>query len=274
MGVLSLIFAEVHMYISMLIKKSEKQNIHIQHYKKMKTFTKALVLLLVAVSPASSVDTSLDSSISLSSSDFNSTSADTISDSDSSWSDSSSDSSSESSSDSDFGLDAVNEFIESSSCVGNPRPGGITRSGGSNNGNGSRFGFRLLNDGDEQCTDNRGQTYSFGTITNVRSFEDCANRCVQDSPLDLINKGVFRGIDFDCSRHQCNCLFDAREFNRIPQRELSRSAFRTTNQRGRGNDSVDRSRGRARRDFYCGTLVGFMDAELATSRRALRGSTN
>lgn len=177
----------------------------------------------------------------------------------------------------DANFDEMDEFIETenSRCVGNPRPGGIRRSGGSNNGNGPNFRFNLLNDGNEQCTDRGGRTYSFGTFNNIRSFEDCADKCVQDSPIDLINDGVFRGFDFNCRHNQCNCLFDAREFNIIPQRDLVRSVFRTTNQRGRGNDGIDRNRGRSANDIYCGTLVGFNmeDAELETSR-ALRGSTN
>jgi len=159
-------------------------------------------------------------------------------------------------------------------CVGDPSPNSITRSG-SNNGNGSRFAFRLLNKGHEQCTDEVGEVYQWGRFNNIRSFEDCAVTCVKESPIELINDGVFRGFDFDCKKSQCMCLFDEGELDRLSNNK--RSVFRGTDREGRGYDSIDRNRGLYAKDVYCGTLVGFMEEEEAdfeTSRRVLRGSTN
>ena len=160
-----------------------------------------------------------------------------------------------------------------SKCVGDPSPNSITRSG-SNNGNGSRFAFRLLNKGHEQCVDSRGRVYSWGRFTNIRSFEDCAVECVKESPIELINDGVFRGFDFDCKKSQCMCLFDAGEIEKLSNNK--RSVFRGTNRSGEGVKSVDRDHGLYAKDIYCGTLVGFMEeeADFKTSRRVLRGSTD
>jgi len=155
-------------------------------------------------------------------------------------------------------------------CVGDPSPS-ITRSG-SNNGNGSRFAFRLLNKGHEQCIDSLGRVYQWGRFNNIRSFEDCAEVCVKESPIELINDGVFRGFNFDCEKSQCMCLFDEGELDRLSNNK--RSVFRGTDRRGDGYDSIDRNRGLYAPDIYCGTLVGFMDEEEAgfkTSRRVLRG---
>jgi len=159
-------------------------------------------------------------------------------------------------------------------CVGDPSPNGITRSG-SNNGNGSRFAFRLLNKGHEQCIDNRGEVYQWGRFTNIRSFEDCAEVCVKESPIELINDGVFRGFNFDCNKSQCMCLFDEGELDRLSNNK--RSVFRGTDRRGNGYDSINRNRGLYAPDVYCGSLVGFMgeeEEEFKTSRRVLRGSTD
>lgn len=155
-------------------------------------------------------------------------------------------------------------------CVGDPSPNGITRSG-SNNGNGSNFAFRLLNNGHEQCIDSRGRVYSWGQFNNIRSFEDCAVTCVKESPIELINDGVFRGFDFDCKKSQCMCLFDEGELDRLSSNK--RSVFRGTNRSGEGVKSVRRDHGLYAPDIYCGTLVGFMEEEEAdfkTSRRVLR----
>ena len=159
-------------------------------------------------------------------------------------------------------------------CVGDPSPNAITRSG-SNNGNGSRFAFRLLNKGHEQCIDSLGRVYQWGRFTNIRSFEDCAEVCVKESPIELINDGVFRGFNFDCKKSQCMCLFDEGELDRLSNNK--RSVFRGgTNRRGDGYDSIDRNRGLYAPDIYCGSLVGFMEeeADFQTSRRVLRGITN
>jgi len=158
-------------------------------------------------------------------------------------------------------------------CVGDSSPNSITRSG-SNNGNGSRFAFRLLNNGNEQCIDNRGRVYSWGMFDKIRSFEDCAVECVKESPIELINDGVFRGFDFDCKNSQCMCLFDAGEIEKLSNNK--RSVFRDTNRGGKGVKSVNRDHGLYAPDVYCGSLVGFMDeeADFKTSRRVLRGSTD
>ena len=158
-------------------------------------------------------------------------------------------------------------------CVGDPEPNAITRKG-SDNGNGSRFAFRLLNDGNEMCTDDAGDVYQWGRFNNIRSFEDCAVTCVEESPLQLINDGVFRGFNFDCKKKQCMCLFDEGELDSLTGRE--RSVFRGgTDRKGRGYDSIDRNRGKYERDIFCGSLVGFMEEEvevvLQTDRPALRG---
>ena len=158
------------------------------------------------------------------------------------------------------------EFIESGNrCVGNPSPNGIRRSG-SDNGNGPNFAFRLSGE-DKQCADSRGNLYSYGKFENIRSFEECAEKCVKDSPLELINDGVFRGFDFDCHFEECNCLFDRGSLDN----SRNRGAFDRTNRREPGTGTADRNGGPAGRGWYCGTLVGFMESELATSRRALRG---
>jgi len=157
-------------------------------------------------------------------------------------------------------------------CVGDPEPNAITRKG-SDNGNGSRFAFRLLNNGNEMCTSEVGEVYQWGKFNNIRSFEDCAVTCVEESPLQLINDGVFRGFNFDCKKKQCMCLFDEGGLDRLTGRE--RSVFRGTDRKGRGYDSIDRNRGKYARDIFCGSLVGFMEEEaevvLQTDRPALRG---
>ena len=183
-----------------------------------------------------------------------------------------------------FDLDELKDYCKSTvdgligkpdpKCVGDPSPNSITRSG-SNNGNGSRFAFRLLNKGHEQCIDSRGEVYQRGRFTNIRSFEDCAEVCVKESPIELINDGVFRGFNFDCKKSQCMCLFDEGELDRLSNNK--RSVFRGgTNRRGDGYDSIDRNRGLYAPDIYCGSLVGFMEeeADFQTSRRVLRGITN
>ena len=199
----------------------------------MHTFTKAIIIALVAVSsasPSSSISSSVDSG--------------------------------------DLNLDATMEFIESGNrCVGNPSPNGIRRSG-SDNGNGPNFAFRLSGE-DKQCADSRGNLYSYGKFENIRSFEECAEKCVKDSPLELINDGVFRGFDFDCHFEECNCLFDRGSLDN----SRNRRAFDRMNRREPGTGTADRNGGPAERGWYCGTLVGFMESELATSRRALRGGT-
>lgn len=117
--------------------------------------------------------------------------------------------------------------------------------------------------------DTRGNLYSYGKFENIRSFEECAEKCVKDSPLELINDGVFRGFDFDCHFEECNCLFDRGSLDN----SRNRHAFDRTNRREPGTGTADRNGGPAGRGWYCGTLVGFMESELATSRRALRGGT-
>ena len=170
---------------------------------------------------------------------------------------------------------SLSSSANANECVGDPSPNGITRSG-SNNGNGSRFAFNLLNEGHEQCIDSRGRVSSWGRFNNIRSFEDCAVTCVKESPIELINDGVFRGFDFDCKKSQCMCLFDEGELDRLSSNK--RSVFRGTNRSGKGVKSVDRDPDHPlyAKDIYCGTLVGFMEEEEAdfeTSRRVLRGSS-
>ena len=145
--------------------------------------------------------------------------------------------------------------LENNNCVGNASPNGITRKG-SDNGNGSRFKFNLSGT-NKLCTDqNRGRTYSHGTFKDVRSFESCATKCVEEGPIDLINNGSFRGIDFDCYLYECRCLFDQGELN-----TRNTYVFDRTSRSQQGYGSIDRNGGRSEDGFYCGTLVGFMEAE-------------
>jgi hypothetical protein len=233
----------------------------------MNTFTKAIIIALIAVSSSASPSSSSSSSSVDAPYEYDS----------SSISESPSDSedyehynyngSPSSSSSGDLNLDTTLDFIESSNrCVGNPSPNGIRRSG-SDNGNGQNFAFRLSGE-DKQCTDNHGNLYSYGKFENIRSFEECAEKCVKDSPLELINDGVFRGFDFDCHYNECNCLFDRGSLDK----RSTRNFFDRSNRRERGTGTIDRNGGLDGRGWYCGTLVGFMESELATGRRALRGS--
>ena len=221
---------------------------------------KAIIIALVAVSSSSSSSSAFSSSV------------DTSYEHDSSSSEdydyyNYNNTPSSSSSSGDLNLDATMEFIESGNrCVGNPSPNGIRRSG-SDNGNGPNFAFRLS--GEDKCADGRGSLYSYGKFENIRSFEECAEKCVKDSPLELINDSVFRGFDFDCHFEECNCLFDRGSLDN----SRNRRAFDRTNRREPGTGTADRNGGPAGRGWYCGTLVGFMESELATSRRALRGAT-
>jgi len=231
----------------------------------MNTFTKAIIALIAVSSSASpssySSSSSVDTSYEYDSSSISKSSSDSEDYDYYNYNDSLSSSSS-----GDLNLDTSLEFIENRNrCVGNSSPNGIRRDG-SDNGNGPNFAFRLSGE-DKQCTDYHGNLYSYGTFENIRSFEECAEKCVKDSPLELINDGVFRGFDFDCHFEECNCLFDRGSLNS----NRNRQAFDRSSRREHGTGTIDRNGGLPGRGWYCGTLVGFMESELATGRRALRG---
>ena len=120
-------------------------------------------------------------------------------------------------------------------------------------GQGYRFNLVKSN---ARCTDEDGQHYEYGQIDDIDDFGKCADACVQDVNSDLLVS--FRGIDFDCERSTCHCLFD--EGTSISQKfeSTSRDGYLT----GYGSIVGARST-RSSIQIYCGKLVEaeFMGAD-------------
>ena len=111
---------------------------------------------------------------------------------------------------------------------------------------------------DAQCVDSSKRLYEFGQFSNVKNFSDCAEKCVNDTPSTLATNSGFRGIDFDCQRSHCRCLYDE---GTLDNRNSGR--FDRTNRNNPGDGSI--SGGTKKTDYYCGKLVGaeFLDEMLA-----------
>lgn len=138
-------------------------------------------------------------------------------------------------------------------CVGNERPRPRRTDADK-----ARYRFNLSGS-NKQCTDLSGNLYQYGQFNNIKSFEDCADKCVTGVPLSLANdRESFRGIDFDCGRSQCRCLYDRNTLGRRNSNVFDRT---NTSRGDRGYGSIDRSGGRQASNFYCGTLVDSMEAE-------------
>jgi len=86
---------------------------------------------------------------------------------------------------------------------------------------------------------------------STTDFSDCAEKCVNTVPSSLINGGSFRGFDYDCSRRECQCLYDMGTLN-------SRNAdrFERTRQGTRFRATGSISGTTPRSSVFCGKLVG------------------
>lgn len=116
---------------------------------------------------------------------------------------------------------------------------------------GQRFRFNLVK-ANAQCVDGDDQLYEYGQFNNVYDFTECANVCVKKVSSELIDSGSFQGIDFDCRRNECRCLYDAGTLDRRNSRRFER-----TNRNEYGYGSIDGARiDRSSRDIYCGKLAG------------------
>merc|ERR1712095_97579 len=59
---------------------------------------------------------------------------------------------------------------------------------------------------DAKCTDKDDNTYQYGQFEDVKTFSECAGKCVEDVKKEMLDS--FRGIDFKCDDKKCNCLYD------------------------------------------------------------------
>merc|ERR1711902_247948 len=59
---------------------------------------------------------------------------------------------------------------------------------------------------DAKCTDKDDNTYQYGQFEDVKTFSECAEKCVEDVKKEMLDS--FRGIDFKCDDKKCNCLYD------------------------------------------------------------------
>ena len=125
-----------------------------------------------------------------------------------------------------------------------------------------RFRFNLVRS-NAQCVDRDGKLYEFGQINRINDFSECADACVNDVSTRLVDSGSFRGIDYDCKRRECRCLYDEGTLSNRNSRDFER-----TNRREYGYGPIDG--GKSSRDMYCGKLAGttaindFLDSDAVT----------
>jgi len=89
--------------------------------------------------------------------------------------------------------------------------------------NGERFRFNLLtissayNNKSGSCQNINKLSYEYGMFINVTDFSDCASKCVQDTPDELVSYGTlygsFRGYEYNCLSKECRCLYDENTLN-------------------------------------------------------------
>ena len=85
-------------------------------------------------------------------------------------------------------------------------------------------------------------------------FSECANACVNDVSHSLLTSGEFQGIDFDCKRNECRCLYSEGALNS----RSDRNQFDRTSHSGLyGYGAIEGAKKtKSSRDFYCGKLAG------------------
>lgn len=114
---------------------------------------------------------------------------------------------------------------------------------------GRRFDLRLVRT-HAQCTDRSHNLYQWGQFNGVRTFEDCASRCVNRPSQSVVNSNSFRGIDFDCDTQQCRCLYD----RGFLSTRSNRRRFARTNRRERGSGRIAGGRTNNGNFFLCGRI--------------------
>ena len=130
------------------------------------------------------------------------------------------------------------------------------------NSNLGRFRFNLVRS-NAQCVDRDGELYEYGQINHINDFSECADACVNDVSTRLVDSGSFRGIDYDCKRRECRCLYDEGTLSNRNSQDFDR-----TNRREYGYGPIDG--GKSSRDMYCGKLAGttavndFLDSDAVT----------
>lgn len=96
--------------------------------------------------------------------------------------------------------------------------------------------------------------YQYGEFDGIRDFTECADACVNDVSRSLLTSGEFQGIDFDCGRRKCRCLYSEGALNS----RSDRNKFDRTSRSGLyGFGAIEGGeKTRSSRDMYCGKLAG------------------
>ena len=110
------------------------------------------------------------------------------------------------------------------------------------------FEFELVNDERGHCVDDDDNTYSFGAFEDVKTYTDCAERCVDDGDAGI------RGIEFDCSNNVCKCLYD-------PDVDVNNGVFDNTGS-GDGEGPIEDTLSSGSHLVYCGALADNMEVQV------------
>merc|ERR1711983_600326 len=89
-----------------------------------------------------------------------------------------------------------------------------------------------LEEEDAKCTDKDDRTYQYGQFKDVKTFSECAERCVEDVKKEMLDS--FRGIDFKCEDEKCNCLYDEGALDDASARARERDDEMSRDQDGDG----------------------------------------
>ena len=115
---------------------------------------------------------------------------------------------------------------------------------------GKRYRFKFFPDTNGrggQCVDEAGGSYEIGQFNDAEDFGDCAKKCVDETPEDLVKDKSFRGVDYNCDDGSCRCLFDSGAIRRKHRRYFDKT------ETGEGNGEI--SGVASESDHYCGKRI-------------------
>ena len=97
------------------------------------------------------------------------------------------------------------------------------------------------------------ELYQYGLFRKVYDFSECADACVNDVSRSLLTSGEFQGIEFDCKRNECRCLYNEGTLN-----SRNSDRFDRTSRSGLyGYGAIEGGRKTSStKDMYCGKLAG------------------
>ena len=110
---------------------------------------------------------------------------------------------------------------------------------------GVRYRFTFLPGG--QCVDESKSSYEWGEFNGAEDFGDCAKKCVDETPEDLVKDKSFRGVDYNCGDGSCRCLFDRGTIRRKHRRYFDKTEM------GEGNGEISSIADAT--DHYCGKRI-------------------